>query len=144
MPLHIFAECRCTSPASGPDNPAFKQLLQTVKKLCETVHTLSAKVESLTSPPALPQSSVSPANPTTDPANNTDDNARRLIRDEIREVNERQKSVNSPIVRGIDAPDNSVFKQHFTTVTRYLLENPVDFTDLKCTNRERKLYVECL
>ncbi|MPD03172.1 hypothetical protein E2C01_098797 [Portunus trituberculatus] len=137
---YICTECRCTSPASGPDNPAFKQPLQTVKKLCETLHTLSSKVERLTSPPSLPQSSASPANPTTDPANNTDDNARRLIRDEIHEMNERQKRVNSLIVRDIDAPDNSVFKQHFTTVARYLLENPVDFTDLKCINRERKFY----
>ena len=138
---YICTDCRSTSPASGSDNPAFKQLLQTVKKLCETMHTLSAKVASLTTTPPPPLPPAPQPNPASAAQDHVpDESSRRLIREEIREMNERQKRVDSLIVRGIDAPDNSLFKQNFSSVTCYLLGNPVDFTDLICINRDKKLY----
>ena len=112
--------------------PGLRQLLHTVKMLAQTVTELSAKVASLAASLPVQQHTLpAPVTSATD-----DENTRRLIREEVREMNERQKRVSSLIVHGFDAPDNNSFTQYFDSVTRFFLSNYVLFSDLFCISRD--------
>lgn len=139
-------DCRASSDL-GVDKDAFKQLYQTVKTLCETVKSLSAQVGTLTKPsPDLP----SPPGAGSDAGLGLaplgvagfarEERTRMLIREEIREMNERQKRVSSVIVRGIDAPDTQAFTRAFDSVANHLLGGPLEYHDLVIISREKRLY----
>ena len=63
-----------------------------------------------------------------------------IIREEVIELYERRKRLDSVIVRGINAQDNAQFSTRFATVTQHLLNTRVVFSDVKCINRENKIY----
>ena len=132
--VYICTDCRSSSRRGGTgagtrDDSAFKQLLQTVKKLCETVQTLSSQVSSLQQHTCTPH-----------PIQQTEQTNRRMIRDEIREMREREKRVTSVIVRGIDVTSDDDFGAAFDPIANHLLGSSLNFSSIDCINRQKKLY----
>ena len=134
----ICTECRSKSSKSGsvPDS-AFKQLFQTVQ-------TLSARQDS--------NSSVQDAQTTLyrpDPLSRTSqpssfasdrDNLRTIIREETRELEERNKRKSSIIIRGLEAQSTALASAAFDPVSTHILGSPVALSDVTCINRDKKLY----
>lgn len=142
---YICTACRCNDPSTNNDNnnAGIKQLCQTVKMLCENVTKLTAQVNSLSQRPPVPV--PPPAQLGTPSLPSSVDNVgdmRFLMRQEIREMSERQKRVSSLIVRGIVSQDNAQFRERFALITSFLLgaDTVVDVSDIVCISREKRLY----
>ena len=127
----ICTECRSNSGKSGGSvpNSAFKQLFQTVKKLCETVQTLSMQSNSTNR--VQGEQTTHTRNPGTSQAspNASDvDHLRVLIREEAREIEERNKRKTSIIIRGVEVQSTDRVNATLDPVFRHLLGAPVNLT----------------
>lgn len=137
----ICTECRTGNNSDDVPNSAFKQLFQTVKKLCETVQSLSTQVASLTSPTAPPRQGAAHSLPGI--AQNTSQDKEylcTLIREEAREMEERQKRRCSVIVRGIQAQSAETFGPAFHGICSSLLGSSVTFTNAMCISKEKRIF----
>ena len=63
-----------------------------------------------------------------------------MIREEIREMREREKRVTSVIVRGIDVTSDDDFGAAFDPIANHLLGSSLNFSSIDCINRQKKLY----
>lgn len=127
----ICTDCRSQNDTEqAVDKLAFRQLFQTVRQLCETVSTLSEQMSRLVSGQ---QSSVLSRTP-------GDEDLRVVIREEMREMEERNKRKSSIIIRGMDVPTTTHLNEQFQQVATHLLSCQVPLSSVVCISREKKLY----
>jgi hypothetical protein len=132
----VCTECRASGVGgaggvSGISQAAFNQLFQTVKKLCETVQNLAVQVSGV---------DQSRPNTTGDGLNVTGEGMRVTIREEVREMDERNKRRDSIIIRGLDAENQLEVKQKFNIISSHLLGTAPDLSNIVCIDRTKKLY----
>ena len=116
------------------DREAVKQLFETVKGLCFSVGELTKNVQQLLqSTSQLQPTSASSVPP---------DDLRVTIREEVREMEERDKRKDSIVVKGLDVPDGRSFQDVFQEVGKCVLGSEASFNlvDVVCISREKKLY----
>lgn len=117
--------------AGGVGEAAFRQLFQTVKKLCETVQSLSEQMRGLVNCPTQQGGSLHSA-PVED--------SRLLIREEIREMEERRKRRLSVVIAGLDIPADGNLSVAFDPIARKLTGGPVPLSQIVCIDQDKKLY----
>ena len=144
----ICTECRATTSASGGNGNrdgdaisvgAFKQLHQTVKTLCKTVQELSEQVRVMTCNPQ-PAHRQSPSPPVSQPPSS--DNLRLTIREEIREMDERQKRKHSQIMKGWKTTTTAQASEFFKQLTQKLIGSEIlpDTIQLIPNTTNNKMY----
>ena len=112
---------------------AFRQLFQTVKKLCETVQALSEQVSGMVTDAGGHAAAGHTRSP---PVEGT----RLVIREEIRELEERRKRRLSIVIRGLSVPSCEELNQAFDPVAKKLTGGPVLLSDIVCLNQDENLY----
>lgn len=130
----ICTDCRVGDRpvgGGGVGEAAFRQLFQTVKKLCETVQILSDQMRNIVD--GSVRQGIPPNPP---PVEGT----RVLIREEIREMEERKKRRLSIIVTGLNIPDDSNLSAAFDPVARHLTGGPVPLSDIVCIDGDKKMF----
>ena len=134
----VCTECRCsTDGGTGVNGSAFKQLFETVRGLCETVSKLSAEMRTLMhSIEQLKAGSMTPAVA----AVSNDEHFKTAVREEVREMEERQKRKTSIIIRGLDVDSVDHVRQTFEPVARSIVGGTVELSDIVCISREKKLF----
>lgn len=110
------------------DGAVFKQLHEMVMALCRTVKTLSEKVEKL----------VTAQNAKSPPL--TDYGTRQIIREEVREVHERDLRKDSIILRGFSHLSVAEVQGRFRDISMYLLNKDIPLSDITCINQEKGLF----
>ncbi len=155
--LFVCLNCRLKvrSPSKGPgpstnsnndnNNDTVKQLSEMVMALCSSVKVLTSQMESLqksvdslshtqTSPPPL-HHPIPPQHPPTSP-----DSLRLSIRDEIREMREREKRYKSVIIRGL--PNSSIdgVTTSFTNISTALLNREIPITNITPIDQTRGIF----
>ena len=128
----ICTSCRCSVSSKNADNAngsALQQLFQTVKMLCEAVQTLTKQMTSLDSKEG--------ASPTLDP---TRGDLKLMIREEVREMEERAKRKDSVIVRGLIVSNGAQFSDAFNPIAQKLVGKIVPITNVVCIDRNKRLY----
>ena len=145
--LFACTECKTENSKGGNvNNSAFKQLMQTVKTLCETVQALSAQVATLKSEPCRssgPRPNGDPQPPSTVPpvkGSSDESKLRILIREEAREMAEREKRKASIIIRGVNAQSVASFRPVFNGISSFLIGSEVALSDIVCISKEKKLF----
>lgn len=127
----ICTECRSNDGAGEvADKQAFKQLFQTVRELCEFVKVLAEQMQDF----------VTGQQDSASRTAHTDESMRLLIREEVREMEERNKRKSSIIIRGLNAPTTTQANEQFQQVATHLLSCQVPLSSIVCINNDKKLY----
>ena len=142
-------------PQGSPDNQMgvlVSQLFQQIKGICSVVQDLIGKVEALSStvrPPsgntsgptgqnegssyaavAGAHSSKSTSQTLPALASVSPDSYRRLVREEVRELDERKKRRCSLVIRGLETTSAEEAARRFSQVTEFLIGDKVCLTDV--------------
>ena len=126
--------CRIGSPgprsdgSDGDSSGALRQLHVTVTNLCKVVENLSSQVATLLSTQA------------TRPATLSEEDQRAVIRDEVREMNERTKRKDSIIIRGSGATSGDGVKIKLKDVSRRLTGIEIVLDEVVCINPTTNLF----
>lgn len=140
--LFVCLKCRINHPtAKGPKRASDvgSDLTETIKQLHEMVISLCTVVRSLmTSTPS--QVNAQPVlRPQVSSAVSTDDLDLR-IREQIREVRERDIRRDSVIVRGLPNSDVSSAGNVFQEASRFLINKEITLEDPVCISREKGIF----
>ena len=134
----ICTDCRITGgggagAGGGVSVDAFRQLHQTVKKLCETVQELTMQMKQAVSGGTGDRPSLPPGPPLIE-------GNRALIREEIREMEERKKRSLSIIIKGLDVSDPQDLSAAFNPIAVKLTGGSVSLLEVVCINLEDKMF----
>ena len=137
---------RGSSKADGEQEAMIKQLYLTVKGLCASVASLTSKFDTLMTAKggSADQTSPMPSQPLQGPSApsglatltapnqplNQSNQYRSMIRQEIKEVREREKRKDSIIVRGLTASSPGDVVTEFGDITSMLIGTRVALTDI--------------
>lgn len=156
-----FTSRRGGSPSSSTEShmvELIKHLSQQVKGICNQVQELKNEIKILSTQPkpAYPDPApapaapaptpIPPAPPTTYAAAASADPGRcpqeyrRVVREELRELQEQQKRRTSLVVRGLGARSAEEAVQRFETVSDHLINQKVTLTDVVKISSESDLY----
>ena len=138
--LFVCLTCRinsCSSGSSRRASDAGSDLTATVKQLHEMVISLCTAVKTLMTSPILPQAQSQPQSvcPTV-----ASDDLDMRIREQIREVRDREVRRDSVIIRGLPNSDVSKVCEVFKEASLFLIEREVILHDPVCINRERGIF----
>ena len=116
----------------GVSEQAVKQLFETVQSLCAAVTTLTNNMKQM-------METVGQSN--ANPVNTTESEALRLaIREEVKEMKDREKMKSSIVVKGLEVPSN----MDFGYVWKYILgpNKVLQLFDIVCIGRGMRLLIE--
>lgn len=135
---HSSAKSR--SPSSTTEShmsELVQQLFQQMTGICQVVKELSAQVKNLSASPIQTGPQQQPAQPgaTRPPAQNPSrypdhDSIQSTIRNEIKEMSEREKRRPFIIVRGLAASSPRDFESKFKVITHELMQKDIPLTDV--------------
>ena len=156
-----FTSRRGCSPSSSTEShmvELVKHLSQQVKGICSQVQELKNEIKNLSTrpkpahpdqapaPPAPAPTPIPPVPPTTyaaaaaaDPGRSPQE-YRRVVREELRELQEQQKRRTSLVVRGLGARSAEEAVQRFEIVSDHLINQKVTLTDVVKISSESDLY----
>ena len=158
-----FSVKRGGSPTSSTEMhlvELVKHLSQQLMGICSVVQQLKHEICLIRSQHESAQTSsatAQPPNPVTVPANNTQPSTsgaspaselplsssseyRKVVREELRELQEQQKRRSSLVIRGLGAHSASAAVQAFEHVTEFLIDRKVTLTDVIQIPSETDLY----
>lgn len=151
--LFACTDCRIHSKRGvGESESAFSQLFLTVKKLCETMQALTKQVAELRARPPVPGcngdsgmaqpsfSAVAAQSGSLGDASPGSDQLRALIRNETREMEERQKRKKSIIIRGVNAQTSDTLIPVFGEISNFLINSQAALTNITCIDRDKRLF----
>ena len=138
------------------------QLFQQLKGICSVVQTLAEQVKTITTqigekvhssessnqPQPLPssQTTQSPSTYATVTASQTahprapSEDYRKIVREELRELEEQRKRKNSLVIRGLGATSASEAVKKFETLSLHLIDQKVTLTEVARISSETDLY----
>ena len=141
--LFVCTECRISESRGSPSSSqglASQQMLQTIKGLCTTISSLVQQVamlqQNVTSLLSAGGSTGGGSQSQSDPSSQAV--IRESIREEVREVREREKRKDSVIIRGVARPDQVPII--LNDVSHHLLGRSVVFSDIKTLDSSRSIY----
>lgn len=130
---------------SNADTVAVGQLHEMVMTLCTTVKSLSEKL-----PKFIVQgqyqnvTSISDHSTMQGHSQNvmsiSDPGSRLVIREEIREIHDRERRKHSIIVRGFPHSTVNDVNERFKDISKYLINQEISMSDVICVNQDRGIF----
>lgn len=143
--LFVCLQCRITdrSGAAGPGGGlertgAFKQMSEMVFALCNTVKSLVTQMETLQHTMSTLVQSTSGSAPA--PAFSNGDSFRTTVREEVREMRERERRQKSIIIRGLPNFTTDAVVSKFSDISRFLLDKDVQIVSVKVIDAGRGIF----